>query len=52
MKVWLNGSVKEEMMIGQYSIYEVVNQKTSSKGWLELVITEPGVQIYTMTFGD
>jgi hypothetical protein len=52
VKVRLNGSVKDDIVVDKYSIYAVLTQEKSLSGYLELDVTEPGIKLYTLTFGN
>lgn len=62
VKVLLNGEpltdkkgkdVEESsILVDKYSIYEVVSQQQAQGGYLELIASEPGVKMYTVTFGS
>jgi hypothetical protein len=52
VKVFLNGGAKEDIVVDKYSIYEVVTQAKFSSGYLDVRVTEPGIKIYTVTFGN
>lgn len=61
LKVLLNGKrllvgkgkdVKDSsILVNKHSIYEVVSQKQFGSGYLQVTATEPGVVVYTYTFG-
>ncbi|ARG98125.1 cytochrome c biogenesis protein DipZ [Legionella micdadei] len=40
------------ILVNRDSIYEVVNNKQFTSGLLQIITTEPGVEIYTFTFGN
>lgn len=45
--------IKEHsLLVDKYSLYEVVSQQQFSDGYLELIADEPGITIYTFTFGS
>ncbi|MBI2785352.1 MAG: cytochrome c biogenesis protein DipZ [Legionella longbeachae] len=45
--------IKEHsLLVNKYSLYEVVSQKQFIDGYLELIADEPGITIYTFTFGS
>jgi cytochrome c biogenesis protein CcdA/thiol-disulfide isomerase/thioredoxin len=41
-----------QILVDKYSIYEVVQLKQFASGILQLTTREPGVEIYTITFGS
>jgi cytochrome c biogenesis protein CcdA/thiol-disulfide isomerase/thioredoxin len=40
------------VLVDKHSIYEIIAAKQFSSGILELIATEPGLEIYTFTFGN
>lgn len=51
VKVLLNNKEIKTIIVSQYSLYELVAQEHFKSGQLE-IITQPGVVIYTLTFGN
>ncbi|CAM3057917.1 cytochrome C biogenesis protein [Legionella steigerwaltii] len=43
---------ESSILIDKYSIYELVSQKKFTSGYLQIIATEPGVKVYTFTFGS
>ncbi|KTD31870.1 MULTISPECIES: cytochrome c biogenesis protein DipZ [Legionella] len=43
---------KGNILVGKDSIYEVVVNKQFTSGLLQIITSEPGVEIYTFTFGS
>ncbi|WP_133135886.1 cytochrome c biogenesis protein DipZ [Legionella rowbothamii] len=52
VNVVLNHNRIKNILVDKYSIYEVVTQAQFSSGDLEIIATEPGIKIYTFTFGS
>lgn len=62
IKVLLNGEllladkgkdvIDSSVLVDKDTIYELVVQKQSSSGYLQIIATQPGVKIYTFTFGS
>ncbi|MGC1183043.1 cytochrome c biogenesis protein DipZ [Legionella sp.] len=52
VKVRLNSVAEKSLLVDNYSIYEAVSQRQFSSGYLEIIATEPGIKIYTVTFGN
>jgi cytochrome c biogenesis protein CcdA/thiol-disulfide isomerase/thioredoxin len=40
------------ILVDRYSIYEVVSQKQFAAGYLQMIASEPGITMYTFTFGN
>ncbi|MFJ1268329.1 cytochrome c biogenesis protein DipZ [Legionella lytica] len=52
VKVVLNHKRVKNILVDKYSIYEALSQARFSSGDLEIIATEPGIKIYTFTFGN
>jgi cytochrome c biogenesis protein CcdA/thiol-disulfide isomerase/thioredoxin len=52
VKVRLNNQELPSILVDKATIYPVVSQQQFSSGYLELIATEPGIKIYTFTFGN
>jgi len=62
VKVLLNGEplfenqgrdvTNSSILVDKYSIYAVIEQKQFASGFLQVIATEPGIKIYTITFGN
>ncbi len=50
--VMFNHSLVKSILVDKYSIYEALSQAQFSSGDLEIIAREPGVKIYTFTFGS
>ncbi|KTD40366.1 cytochrome c biogenesis protein DipZ [Legionella parisiensis] len=50
----LSGKKLQEssILVDKYSIYELISEKKFISGYLQIMATEPGVKIYTFTFGS
>ncbi len=40
------------ILVDKYSIYELMSQKKLTSGYLQIIVSEPGVKVYTFTFGS
>ena len=52
VNVVLNHNLVKSILVDKYSIYEALSQAQFSSGDLEIIATEPGIKIYTFTFGS
>jgi hypothetical protein len=52
VKIRLNNGEEKSLSVDKYSIYDAVSQQQFSSGYLEIIATEPGIKIYTFTFGN
>jgi cytochrome c biogenesis protein CcdA/thiol-disulfide isomerase/thioredoxin len=52
VNVVLNHNLVKSILVDKYSIYEALTQAQFSSGDLEIIATEPGIKIYTFTFGS
>lgn len=52
VKVHLNNGEEKSLSVDKYSIYTAVSQQQFSSGYLEIIAMEPGIKIYTFTFGN
>jgi len=43
--------MNSNLVVDNYSLYEVVLQKKAESGFLQITTTEPGLELYTFTFG-
>lgn len=41
-----------EVSVSRYTLYKLIHLKVPEGGTLELIATEPGLEMYTFTFGD
>ncbi|WP_454784348.1 cytochrome c biogenesis protein DipZ [Legionella sp. WA2024007413] len=40
------------IVVDKYSLYELISQKKFTNGYLQIITSEPGVKVYTFTFGS
>lgn len=40
------------IVVDKYAIYELISQKKFTNGYLQIITLEPGVKLYTFTFGS
>lgn len=43
---------EHSILIDKYSIYELISQKQFTSGYLQIIVHEPGIKVYTFTFGS
>ncbi|AWN75093.1 cytochrome c biogenesis protein DipZ [Legionella anisa] len=43
---------ERSILIDKYSIYELISEKKFISGYLQIIVSEPGVKVYTFTFGS
>ncbi|HHT0592132.1 TPA: cytochrome c biogenesis protein DipZ [Legionella anisa] len=43
---------ERSILIDKYSIYELISEKKFISGYLQIMASEPGVKVYTFTFGS
>lgn len=39
------------ILVNKYSLYELVKNNQLEKGLLEIIVSQPGIELYTLTFG-
>ncbi|MGL5743412.1 MAG: thioredoxin family protein [Legionella sp.] len=48
-----NKKIEENtILVNRYSIYDLTSQKQLMSGYLQIIVSEPGVVMYTFTFGS
>ena len=50
-KIKLNGEVYQSLNVHQHTLYELITQKESGNGIVEITAEEPGLEAYAFTFG-
>ncbi|MCW8400071.1 cytochrome c biogenesis protein DipZ [Legionella sp. PATHC038] len=43
---------EKSIIIDKYALYELVSQKKFTSGYLQIIANEPGLKVYTFTFGS
>lgn len=43
---------ESSILVDKYSIYELISEKKFISGYLQIIASEPGVKVYTFTFGS
>ncbi|MBI3441688.1 MAG: cytochrome c biogenesis protein DipZ, partial [Proteobacteria bacterium] len=51
ISIHLNGRPVQSLMINHDTLYELINQKASRRGLLEITTDAPGLEAYAFTFG-
>lgn len=52
LSVLINGTMLRSMQIKAYQLYELLNLPKAQAATLEIQISEPGLEVYAVTFGD
>ncbi len=51
VEVRLDGELKNTVQVSEHTLYTLLELPGSTHGVLELTVTEPGLEMYTFTFG-